>query len=96
MRQVNARTPAPVADNISLLQFTYDTFNGNNGSTTSNDPSADTTAGTDATSSPAQIRKVNVWVGTRSVRAYHAGPLYDNLTMGSTISPRNLEYVNRY
>lgn len=96
MRQLNARTPAPVADNVSMLQITYDTFNGGSSTTTSNEPNADMRAGVDTTSSPQQIRKVNVWVGVRSLRAYHAGPLYDNMTMGSTISPRNLDYINRY
>ena|SRR5579872_5142409 len=96
MRQVNGRAPAPIADNASMLQFTYDVFNGTSGATTSNSAYADTTLGTDTTSAPKQIRKVNAWLGIRSVRPYNSKGFYDNFSLGTSVSPRNLDYVNRY
>jgi len=96
MRQLNGRVPTPIADNVSTLQFTYDVFNGTGGTTTSNEPWADTTAGTNTTSSPQQIRKVNAWLGIRSVRPYNSKGSFDNFTLGTSVSPRNLDYVNRY
>ena len=42
MRQVDARTPSPVAEHIEDLQFTYDVFDDSSGTLTTNLPDAAT------------------------------------------------------
>ncbi len=93
MRQVGARTPTVVADHIEDLQFTYDVFDTNTATLTSNLPDAAT--GSPAVAKPNQIRKVNVSMTVRSPRTNAQGK-YDHFTLTTSIGPRNLSFQDRY
>jgi len=93
MRQVDARTPTPVAEHIEDLQFTYDVFDDSSNSLTVNLPSAAT--GTPPTPKPNQIRKINMTITARSSRPNAQGN-YDRLTITTSIGPRNLSFHEKY
>jgi len=93
MRQVDARTPTPVAEHIEDLQFTYDVFDDSSSTVTSNLPDAAT--GTPPTPKPNQIRKVNITITARSSRPNAQG-VYDRQTVTTSIGPRNLSFHDRY
>jgi prepilin-type N-terminal cleavage/methylation domain-containing protein len=93
MRQVDARTPTPVAENIEDLQFTYDVFDDSSSSLTVNLPTAAT--GTPPVSKPNQIRKINMTITARSSRPNAQGN-YDRLSITTSIGPRNLSFHEKY
>lgn len=95
MRQVNARTPAPVAEYIEDLQISYDMLDD------STDPAglvanvADATLGSPAVAKPNQIRKVNLRITARSPRLNAQGD-YDRMSIATSIGPRNLSFYDKY
>jgi len=93
MRQVDARTPTPVAEHIEDLQFTYDVIDDASNTVTVNLPNAAT--GTPPTPKPNQIRKVNITITARSSRPNAQG-VYDRLTLTTSIGPRNLSFREKY
>lgn len=93
MRQVDARTPTPVAEHIEDIQFTYDVFDDSSNTLNVNLPSAAT--GTPPTSKPNQIRKINLTITARSSRTNAQGN-YDRLTITTSIGPQNLSYHEKY
>lgn len=93
MRQVDARTPTPVAEHIEDLQFTYDVFDDSSNTITVGLPSAAT--GSPPTSKPNQIRKINMIITARSSRPNAQGN-YDRLSITTSIGPRNLSFHEKY
>jgi len=93
MRQVDARTPTPVAEGIEDMQFTYDVFDDASSTVTTNLPDAAT--GSPAIPKPNQIRKINMTITARSSRPNAQGT-YDRLSVTTSIGPRNLSFHDRY
>jgi len=93
MRQVNARTPTPVAENIVDLKFTYDIFDSNSSTLTAGLTNAAT--GSPAVSKPDQIKKINFTITARSPRL-NSRKVYDYVSFSSSIGPRNLSFHDRY
>jgi len=93
MRQVDARTPTPVAEHIEDLKFTYDVYDPSSNGINAGSP--DASIGSPATPKPNQIRKVNITITARSSRLNSQGA-YDRLTITTSISPRNLSFVEKY
>lgn len=95
MRQVNARKPIPVAENVSDLRFTYDTYDtsGNLVSATGNLPVG---------VSPNEIRAINIQHLTirsqlpGSGSAYVATKGYQSFDISTSLSARNLSFSQRY
>jgi prepilin-type N-terminal cleavage/methylation domain-containing protein len=87
MRIQNGRTPAPVAENVAYLKFTYDVNNG--GTVSANQASLPT--GT----TPSMITKVNI---THMVmRSQLAGSVgYQGLDMQTSIAARNMTFQQEY
>ena len=90
MRQVNGLPPVPVADNISDLRFSYDTFDDNgNLLTRSKD------AGLSTGVNPNSIRKVTIEALTfRSPLPGTQG--YQSLNLHTSVSARNMSFKDRY
>jgi hypothetical protein len=87
MRIQNGRTPAPVAENVVNLQFTYDVMN--NGTVNANQTTLP--AGT----TPAMITQVNIAHMTmRSQVPGNSG--YQGLDLNTSISARNLTSQQEY
>ncbi|HUJ95491.1 MAG TPA: prepilin-type N-terminal cleavage/methylation domain-containing protein [Terriglobales bacterium] len=87
MRQVNGQTPAPVTDNISGLQITYDTYD--------NFGNLQAGVGTLGATSPNMIRKVNLKHLTfRSAMTGVVG--FQGLDIQTSVSARNMSFENRY
>jgi prepilin-type N-terminal cleavage/methylation domain-containing protein len=90
MRQVNGRTPVPVADNIINMQFAYDLFNSN---TSALDPNQ-----ADPLSYPSDalglIQKVNISVMGQSLvnNAKNA----QSMRLATSVSARNMAFFDRY
>jgi hypothetical protein len=99
MRQVNALTPTPVAQYIENLQLSYDIFDPTTNTvcpdvanmyTIPNSCSATTAY------SPNQIGKVNIFVQARSSNQRLVNRGYSRVSMISAVTPRNLDFVDRY
>ncbi len=90
MRQVNAQTPSPVAENVSGLQLSYDIFNDVSGVATANLKDAGMSVG----DSPNQIRKVNLAVSTRS--PLQGGIGFQSLDLATSVSARDMSFKDRY
>ena len=89
MRQVNAKSPVPIAENIESLQVFYDIFNDVNGTETSNLPNANNL--------PNQIRKIDLAVTARtSAQQLPPGRDFQRVTLATSVSPRNLSFHDRY
>jgi hypothetical protein len=87
MRQVNAGTPSPVADDIQDLQFTYDLYDEDLAVATADEP--------DAGGVPNQIREAHVTVSFRSrLRGIRGN--YEAITLSTSVSGRNLSFRDRY
>jgi prepilin-type N-terminal cleavage/methylation domain-containing protein len=91
MRQVNGQTPAPVADNIADLQFSYDIFDEAAGVDTSNLSDAGMSAG----KSPNQIRKVNI-VSMTARSALHGSQGFQGLDLATSVAVRDMSFRDRY
>ena len=88
MRQVNAHPAEAVAEFVENLQITYDIFEDDVSSVSSDLP--------DAGDRPNQIRKINLFVAARSPaeRLFDKG--FDRTTMRTSVSARNLVFRDRY
>ncbi len=87
MRQVNGQTPVPVADNVSDLRFTYDTYDdlGN----------LQTGVGDIGVTSPNMIRKVNI--AHLTFRTSLTGTTgFQGIDIQTSVSARNMSFKNRY
>jgi len=93
MRQVDARTPTPVAEHIEDLKFTYNVFDDSSNTLTTNLPDAAT--GTPATPKPNQIKSINMTITARSSRPNAQGN-YDRQSITTSISPPNLSFHEKY
>ncbi len=98
MRQVNGRTPTPVSENVASLQFTYDTYDASG-----NLLNATGDGGMSATPSisPSLIRRVNIAnLSFRSemqgASAANGNKGYQSLDIQTSVSARNLSFINRY
>ena len=89
MRQVNGLPPAPIADNVADLRFTYDTYD-----TVGTVRAGLDDAGASLGLSPNMIRKVNLTLSARSPMRGKGG--YQSLGIRTSISARNLSFSNRY
>lgn len=88
MRQVNARQPIPLADNVQNLQFTYDTYNTSGALLT-----ASCSAG--GTTNYNLIRTINL--AHLSFRSQMNGTKgYQGSDMQGSVSARNLSFSARY
>jgi type IV pilus assembly protein PilW len=93
MRQSGSHPPVPVAEHIEDLQLTYDIVNPITNALTSNSPDA-VIAGL---AQPNQIRKININVTSRAVRAdVGVGKLPQRVNLTTSIGPRNLSFRDRY
>jgi Prokaryotic N-terminal methylation motif len=97
MRQVNGQTPVPVAENVTYLQFTYDTYD-----TAGNLLNATGDGGYSLGISFNLVRKINI--AHLTIRSQLAGAGsgfmltkgYQTFDLQTSISARNLSYQNRY
>jgi hypothetical protein len=87
MRIQNGKTPAPVAENVTYLKFSYDVYN--NGTILANQPSLP------ASTNPSMITKVNILHMT--IRSQLPGTTgYQGLDLQTSISARDLTFKNEY
>jgi type II secretory pathway pseudopilin PulG len=93
MRQVNGQTAVPVADNIIGLTFTYDMCDSVTNTTTCANIS-DPIGNTPTSFSPNQIHKVNIQMMGQSVLS--TSNQSRSMALATSVSTRNLSYVNRY
>jgi type II secretory pathway pseudopilin PulG len=93
MRQSGSHPPVPVAEHIEDLQITYDIIDPVTNVLTSN--SSDTVVGGVVQAN--QIRKININVTSRAVRAEAgAGKQPQRVNLTTSIGPRNLSFRDRY
>ncbi len=87
MRIQNGRTPAPVAENIVHLEFTYDAYNGGTVVTAQSTLPAGTT--------PGMITKINI--AHMTIRSQLQGITgYQGLDLQTSIAARNLTFQQEY
>ena len=89
MRQVNGLDPVPVADNIINLQFSYDIYNSTTSALEANQPDP-----LGAGDSPNLVQKINIVVMGQSM--INHGNKSQNLSLGTSVSARNMAFRNRY
>jgi len=93
MRQSGSHPPVPVAEHIEDLQLTYDIVDPITNALTSNSPNA--VIG--GVAQPNQIRKININVTSRAVRAdVGVGKQPQRVNLTTSIGPRNLSFRDRY
>jgi prepilin-type N-terminal cleavage/methylation domain-containing protein len=90
MRQISGHSPIPVADNVSFLQFTYETYDVNG-----NLLSGAGDAGISQGVSPSEIRSVNI-VHLSMRNPVPRGKTYQGTDVATTVSARNMSFSNRY
>ena len=92
MRQVNAQPAIPIAENVTNLQLTYDTYD-----SSALPPATPYTAGLigSAVANTSLIRKINVLLTLRSQFAAANGQ-FPTLTVTTAVAPRDLSFSNRY
>jgi prepilin-type N-terminal cleavage/methylation domain-containing protein len=92
MRQVNAQPAIPIAENVTNLQLTYDTYD-----SSALPPATPYTAGLlgSAVANTSLIRKINVLLTLRSQFAAANGQ-FPTITVTTAVSPRDLSFSNRY
>jgi hypothetical protein len=100
MRQVNGLAPTPVAQNIENLQFSYDVFDSTANTICPNiaNPYNPSTAAcsTGSSYSPNHIGKVNIFVQARTSGQRLVGRGYSRVSLISAVTPRNLDFVQKY
>jgi hypothetical protein len=104
MRQVSGHLPMPVAENVVYLQFTYDLFNDSTGTAAvgCHNPGAagDTcTSGSSSGLLPNQITKINIAnmaMDSTMNGGVFAQNGYQRMDLQTSVSARNLTYVNNY
>jgi len=104
MRQISGHSPMPVAENIVYLNFTYDLFN----ATTGTPALAQCSPGTSATCNPSpgsvgllptQITKINIShmdIDSTVKSGMFGQNGYQRMDLQTSVSARNLTYVNNY
>ncbi len=85
MREVGDSTPTAVAYGINCLQFTFDLSTGGSGSTNLTSPA-----------NPNQISMVNLLISGISDRALRRSQKYYSTSATTSVTIRNLEYVNQF
>ena len=95
MRQVNARTPTPVAEYIEDLKLTYDMLDDSKNPAQLVGNVADASLGSPTVAKPNQIRKINIRLTARSPRLNSQGD-YDRMSTATSIGPRNLSFHDTY
>jgi prepilin-type N-terminal cleavage/methylation domain-containing protein len=92
MRQLNAQPAIPIAENVTNLQLTYDTYD-----SSALPPATPYTAGLlgSAVANTSLIRKINVLLTLRSQYAAANGQ-FPTLTVTTAVAPRDLSFSNRY
>ncbi|MGA2980630.1 MAG: prepilin-type N-terminal cleavage/methylation domain-containing protein [Terriglobales bacterium] len=109
MQQVSGHSWAPVAENVVYMKFSYDMYNSSSGSAVVNQcqPGNNTTAcnllnGSTGSSGllPNQITKINIlnmaMDSTLNGSLLGQGGGYQRLDLQTSVSARNLTYVNNY
>jgi len=95
MRQNGAHAPVPVAEHIEDLKFTYDVIDPVSNALTANSP--DAVIGNPAVPQPSQIRKININVTSKAVRAdLNTSKTTQRVNLTTSIGPRNLSFRDRY
>jgi hypothetical protein len=90
MRQVNARKPVPVAENVADLRFTYDTYDSNGVLL-----NATGDGGMSTGVSPNNIRTINL--AHLTIRSQLQGKVgYQSMDIQTSVSARNLSFSDRY
>ncbi|HZQ68788.1 MAG TPA: prepilin-type N-terminal cleavage/methylation domain-containing protein [Terriglobales bacterium] len=93
MRQVNARQPVPVAENVADLRFTYDTYDDNGNLLNA---TGDGGMGLVPPISPSQIRRINLAHLTFRSQLSGGKSGYQSMDMQTSISARNMSFIDRY
>ena len=88
MRVVNNGTPRPIALDIEDVQFTFDLVDGYTNMTDVDTPPVG--------NSPAQIRKVNLTLATRSREPNQTTGKYQYQTLKTQVALRSLSFLDRY
>ena len=88
MRVLNNATPRPIALEIEDLQITYDLVDGVTNPSGVDEPTAP--------NSPAQIRKVNLELASRSHNTQRITGQYQRQTLTTQVSLRSLSFFDRY
>jgi|ERR1039458_2060020 prepilin-type N-terminal cleavage/methylation domain-containing protein len=98
MRQVSGHTPMPVADGLAYMKFSYDLYNDGTGAPATDQPNPGSGDANDAASNgliPNQITKINIkHMAMDSTLKGTKG--YQGLDLETSVSARNLTYVNNY
>jgi Tfp pilus assembly protein PilW len=87
MRATNAQTPQVIVEDIENLQFAFDLFDFTNNVDTANQAT---------TTSPNQIRSVNVAISGRSPQVMQRSGKYYRFSLVSKVNVRNATFRNRY
>ncbi len=98
MRQISGHTPMPVVDGVVYMQFSYDLFNDATGAPAVNQPNPGFNDAADAASAgllPNQITKINI-LHMAMDSAMHGTKGYQGLDLETSVSARNLTFVNNY
>jgi hypothetical protein len=93
MRQVNARIPVPVAENVADLRFTYDTYDDNGNLLNA---TGDGGMGNPTPIAPSSIRRINMTHLTFRSQLPGGKNGYQSLDMQTSISARNMSFIDRY
>jgi len=103
MRQISGHSPMPVAENIVYLNFTYDLYNATTLSPALACPSPGTTVACYSGSSsgllPTQITKINIShmdIDSTVKSGMFGQNGYQRMDLQTSVSARNLTYVNNY
>jgi len=105
MRQVSGHAPIPVAENLSYFKLTYDLFNSSSDTpaVSCRNPGANTdvcVAGSSSGLLPNQITKINIMNmaidGSLKGSTFGVGNGYQRMNLQTSVSARNLTYVNNY
>ncbi len=98
MRQISGHTPMPVVDGLVYMQFSYDLYNDATGAPAVSQPNPGGNDAADAASAgllPNQITKINILhMAMDSTLRGTKG--YQGLDLETSVSARNLTYVNNY
>lgn len=87
MRRINNQAAVEVADDVDVLQFTYDYDDPASGDLLTDQPTV---------AAPNQIRQVHLLVEARSQRRLRQSGQYLRRTLSTSVAARNLSYKNRY
>ena len=103
MRQINGQSPIPVAESVVYLKFSYDLFNPSTNTLALNQPNPGSGDSSDTASNnllPSQITQIHIL--NMAMDSSVKGSLYglaggnQSVDLQTTVSARNLTYVNNY